>query len=63
MKPEFTHDDKLLLNEYWYSYHHNLIPLGHVLGLKIMQEKFFNNKSKDSYEGIGYFTFINNCSE
>lgn len=56
---EFNSDDRELLKRYWDSYHRYEIPISDVKELKIMQQKFTNNKSKESYEHFGYFTLIN----
>lgn len=56
---EFDNEDKELLLRYWEAYHAQFIPISYVKELRIMQQKFTNNKSKESYEHFGYFTLIN----
>ncbi len=47
---EFDINDRDLLKRYWESYHAQLIPISHVKELRIMQQKFTNNKNYDKYE-------------
>lgn len=65
---KFTHDDRITLLQYWQAFHMreiSIMPvtLPQVLNLKIMKEKFENNKSQYNYEGFGYFTLVNSDSE
>lgn len=56
---EFDINDRDLLKRYWESYHAQLIPISHVKELRIMQQKFTNNKSKESYDHFRCLTLVN----
>jgi hypothetical protein len=47
------------LRKKWEMYHNGWITFSDVLENKVMHQKFTNNKSKESYEGFGYFSLVN----
>jgi hypothetical protein len=65
---QFTTEDRTVLLQYWQAFHMreiSIMPvtLPQVLNLKIMKEKFTNNKSEYRYENFGYFTLVNSDTE